>query len=385
MAQTPIWPGSGSAVSGSTPYGFYDNDGQFQTDAPKFATWSAKMLGYPIVDVEAQDQNFYACYEDAINEYSSQVNQINIRDNLLHMQGQPTSSNLSQQVVTPTPGRIIQISQQYGTEIGVGGTTDWKRGNFTANSSSQEYDLNALYAEVSESGKAIEIKRVFHEQSAAIVRYFDPYAGTGAGSYNMLDSFGWGNMTPAVQFMMMPIYSDLLRIQAIEFNDQIRKSAYSFELVNNKLRLFPIPTTTFQVYFDYILTDDRTSLVAPYSGSTTGKISDYSNIPYNNMTYSSINSVGKQWIRKYALSSAKEMVGYVRSKYSTVPIPNSEVTLDGETMRAEAIAEKERLITELRETLEQVSRKALMESAKEESESLQEQMKNLPMMPFFIG
>jgi hypothetical protein len=342
-------------------------------------------LGYPIVEVEMQDINFYAAFEDAVNEYSSHVNQINIRDNLLHMQGQPTSSNLSQQVVTPTLARTVFMSQQYGSETGAGGFVDWKMGHITANSSSNEYDLNALFADVSESGAAIEVKRVFHDGSPAISRYFDPYAGTGAGSYNMMDNFGWGNMTPAVQFMMMPIYADLLRIQAIEFNDQIRKSAYHFEIRNNKLKLFPIPTTSFAVWFEYIIVSERdNSLVAHYSGSTSGKIADYSNIPYNNMTYTAINSVGKQWIRKYALANARETLGDIRSKFGSIPIPDSEVQLDGETMRAEAIAEKERLVTELRETLEAISRKALVEADKEESENLQEKLNKIPVQ-IYIG
>ncbi len=248
----------------------------------------------------------------------------------------------------------------------------------------QEYDLNALWSEVSESGVAIEIKQVFHEMTPAITRYFDPYAGTGAGSYNMMDNFGWGGMTPAVQFMMMPIYADLLRIQAIEFNDQIRKSAYTFRLVNNKIEIFPRPQSAYNIYFKYVVRSDRNnSLQTPYGGSTN-VISDYSNIPYNNMTYADINSVGKQWIRKYGLALSKEMLGMVRSKYSTIPAPNAEIDLDGETLRAEAISEKEQLITELRDTLEQVSRKTLMENDKEEAASLQEKLRNVPLF-IYIG
>jgi len=224
---------------------------------------------------------------------------------------------------------------------------------------------------------------VFHDGTPAIARYFDPYAGTGAGSYNMMDNFGWGGMTPAVQFMMMPIYADLLRIQAIEFNDTIRKSGYHFEIINNKIKLFPIPTYKFNVFFQYIVKSDR-SPTAQASGSDPNVISDYSNVPYNNMTYNQINSVGRQWIRKYGLALVKEMLGMVRSKYQSLPIPNAEVNLDGETLRAEAIADKEQLITELRETLEAVSRKTLMENDKEEAENLQEKLKGVPLY-VFIG
>jgi len=388
-----IWAGSSSFSAGNTPYGFYDSDTEFSGSGnhsiDKFSDWAAKRLGYPIIEVELQDKQFYACYEEAITEYSAQVNQFNIRDNMLALQGQETGSgstktNLTHRKLTPTIGRNIQLAEQYGTEAGVGGTVDFKSGSIQITSGSQVYDLNALWANVSESGDAIEVRKVFYEGSPAITRYFDPYAGTGDGSYNMLDSFGWGNNSPAVQFMMMPMYADLLKVQAIEFNDQIRKSAYSFELQNNKLRIFPNPTTDYKLFFEYILKEDRDNpLQVQYSGSAD-VVSDYSNVPYDNMEYQFINDVGKQWIKKYGLALCKELLGTIRSKYSSLPIPNAETTLDGDTLRTEAATEKETLITELREMLEQMSRKALLEADKDEAEFLNEKLNKVPI-PIYIG
>ena len=386
MAQTSIWPGSGSAVSESTPFGTFDNQSTFQTDAPKFATWAARRLGYPIMDVELQDTSFYACFEEASLEYSSQVNQYNIIDNLLQLKGQSTGSDLTHKNVTPTLGRTVALSNQYGTEatLPVGGQVDLKKGSITVNSGSQLYDLNALYAAVSESGKAIEIRRVYHGATPAIQRYFDPYATTGYGTQNLIEGFGFGSYSPAVSFTMMPIFEDLLRVQAIEMNDEIRKSAYSFHLVNNKLRIFPDPSNTFKVWFDYYLTEDKSGLVEGVGTSVTSSISDFSNVPYNNMSYNHINDPGKTWIRKYGLALSKEILGAVRSKYGTIPIPNSEVTMDGDALRTEAATEKEQLITQLRETLEQTSRRALTEKDQEESEFLQQKLNKVPI-PIFIG
>ena len=234
---------------------------------------------------------------------------------------------------------------------------------------------------VAQSGSGIEIRKVYYEGSPAITRYFDPYAGTGDGSYNMLDSFGWGNYSPAVQFMMMPMYADLLKVQAIEFNDQIRKSAYSFELVNNKLRIFPPPTSNYKLHFKYLLKDDRNNTA---QGKSTGVVSDISNAPYDNMEFKFINDVGKQWIKKYALALCKELLGSIRSKFASIPIPNSEVNLDGDTLRTEASTEKELLMTQLREILEQTSRKALLEADKEEAQHLQEKLQKVPY-PIYIG
>ena len=148
----------------------------------------------------------------------------------------------------------------------------------------------------------------------------------------------------------MKIY---LRVQAIELNDSIRKSAYSFyTLVNNKLRIFPDPTEDSTMYFDYVNTSDRDNpLITEYSGSAD-VVSDFSNVPYDNMQYQYINDVGKQWIRKYGFALSKELLGMIRSKYGTIPIPNAETTLDGDTLRSEAAAEKDLLVTQLREMLE---------------------------------
>ena len=384
-----IWAGSSSFYPGNTPYGFYDTDLQFGTGShavDKFADWSAKRLGYPIVEVELQDVQFYACYEEAITEYSAQVNQFNIRDNMLALQGQETGSgdvktNLTHRKLTPTMGRTVQLAEQYGSEAGVGGTLDYKNGTIEITSGSQVYDLDALWANVSESGNSIEVRKIHYEGTPAITRYFDPYAGTGDGSYNMMDSFGWGNNSPAVQFMMMPMYADLLKVQAIEFNDQIRKSAYSFELVNNKLRIFPNPTSEYKLHFRYLVKQDRNNTL---QGKSDGVITDFSNAPFNNMSFININEVGKQWIKKYGLALCKELLGTIRSKYASLPIPGAETTLDGDTLRTEASTEKETLVTQLREMLDQTSRKALLEADKDEAEYLQEKLAKVPY-PIYIG
>ena len=385
-----IWPGSSSFAVGETPYGFYDSDTEFSGsgnhNVDKFADWAAKRLGYPIVAVELQESQFYTCYEEAITEYSAQINQFNIKDNMLSLQGQETGSgatktNLTHRKITPTIGRNIQLAEQYGTEAGVGGTVDFKSGSIAVSSGSQVYDLDALWAEVSESGNSIEVRKVFYEGSPAITRYFDPYAGTGDGSYNMLDAFGWGNKSPGVSFMMMPMYADMLKIQAIEFNDQIRKSAYSFELQNNKLRIFPNPTESYNLWFQYIVKKDRDTTL---QGTTDGVITDFSNAPYNNMEFKEINDVGKQWIKKYGLALCKELLGTIRSKYASLPIPGAETTLDGDTLRNEATAEKEFLMTQLREMLEQTSRRALLEADKDEAEFLNEKLAKVPY-PIYIG
>ena len=383
MAQEVIWPGSSSFSSGQTPFGLYDSDSTFSSDIDKFADWCARRLGYPIMSVELQSGSFYACFEESVSEYSAQVNQFNIKDNLLTLQGQSTGSNVTHKRITPTLGRSVFLSKQYGTEAGVGGDVDYKKGSINITSGSQEYDLNKLFVDGSTSG-SIEVKRVYYEGTPAMQRFFDPYATTGYGTINMIEGFGFGDFSPAVSFTLMPIYEDLLRVQAIELNDSIRKSAYSFTLRNNKLRVFPDPEENSTLYFDYVKVSDRDNpLITEYSGSSD-VISDFSNVPYDNMEYQFINDVGKQWIRKYGFALTKELLGIIRGKYGTIPIPNSDTTLDGDTLRSEAAAEKEALTTQLREMLEQTSRKALLEADKDEAEFLQEKLQKVPY-PIYIG
>jgi hypothetical protein len=282
---------------------------------------------------------------------------------------------------------IISISNSYGTYANVGGTADIKRGYINMTASVQEYDLQALWGDVSESGERIDITTVFYEATPAINRFFDPYSVSGQGTLNLIDEFGFGSYSPATQFVMMPMYEDLLRIQAIEFNDQFRKSAHSFNIVNNKIRIFPIPTTDEKLWFEYIVksdfTDGSTIKIAPPSGSTT-VVSDYSNIGYDFAVYSDINDVGKQWIRKYCLALVKEMLGAIREKYSSIPIPGSEVSLDGASLRSEAQTEKDNLIEQLRENLNEVSKKTRMENEAQMSEQQQQIMSRIPIN-IYIG
>jgi len=381
----PIWPGSSSFSAGDTPFGHYDNDSSFQNDVDNVASWCAKRIGYPIVDIELQDINFYTCFEEAITEYSTQVNQFNIRENLLNLKGSQTGSNLSQTQLDANLGGLISLSKDYGSEVGSGGRITYYTGSFTAKKGQQIYDLTDVSNSSAslESGTAgvdkFEIKKMLHDAPPAMVRFFDPLAGSGVGSQNMIDSFGWGEYSPGVSFMMQPLYDDLLRVQAIELNDMIRKSQYGFDIQNNRIRLFPIPTADYKVHFHYILESDRSNSVVAKS-----VVSDYSNVPYDNIMYSLINHVGKRWIQKYTLSLVKEMLGAVRSKFSSVPIPGSDITLDGADLRSEASTEKEILISELRENLEATSRKALLQAQQEESEAMEQTLNRVPRA-IYIG
>lgn len=378
----PIWPGSSSFTVGSAPFGFYDTDNDFTSSADKVANWCARRLGYPIMDVELQDIHFYTCFEEAVTEYSNQVNQFSIRDNMFLLQGSSTGTSLNGRAIQPTLGRLIGISKAYGTEAGYGGRIAYKSASLEIKANQQTYDLSQLTLEnTSDADLHLEIKRIFHYTPPALVRYFDPFAGTGAGSQQLLETFGWGNYSPAVSFVLMPLYHDLLRLQAIEFNDMIRRSGYSFELTGNKFKIFPIPPYDFTLWMQYITTEERDALLF---ANPTGSVSDFSNAPYDKLVYKNINDPGKQWIFKYTLALAKEVLGNIRNKYSNVPIPGAEVTLNGDSLVSEGKAEQEALITQLRENLEATSRTTQMEKLNNEATYLQEQLGKIPLS-IYIG
>jgi len=196
-------------------------------------------------------------------------------------------------------------------------------------------------------------------------------------------------MSPGINFLLMPIYFDVQKIQAIELNDQIRKSAYSFDLVNNKLRVFPIPTSVMlglndKLFFHYIKIEERNNPVTDAATRASGSlITNVSNVPYQNPIYTQINSIGKQWIRQYTLATAKEILAYVRGKYSTVPIPGSEVTLNQQDLLTDARAEKIALLEQLRAMLDQTSRKVQLEQQANEVDFINKQLTNVPL-PIYI-
>ena len=378
-------------VSGAqTPYGTYDADSTFQTDILSVTKWVAKRLGFPVLQLEMPSGSIYACFEESINEYSYHINNYNIKNWMWEQYGEKNriSGSLgtgSLDPVVPTHGPSITLSEKYGQAVNMGGNVDLKKGYITLSGSNQDYDLQDVWASVSESSKRIEVQRVFNHAPSAITRFYDPYAGS-FDQRQLLDAFGFGNVSPAISFILKPISYDLARANSIETSDLVRKSAYSFELHNNNLRIFPRPTTSDsgeKIWFEYYVKDDIRN-TNPVSASMQGGVSDPSNVPYKFITYSSINAPGRQWIRKYTYALSKELLGIIRSKYSALPIPDAEITLDGEALKAEGREEKTQLLEELKEFLDSVSLTEKLKAEAEESNAQREVLAKAPLQ-IYIG
>lgn len=380
MASTtaPIYPGSASFFIGDTPFGYYDEDPRFQCEVEEFSNWAAKRLGYPIMDVELQDKNFYAAYEDAVNEYGSQVATYAARDNILRLMGIDTGSlNLSTQYIPPTMRGIFKLAKEFGTEVGSGGTLTWFTGSIQVVANKQVYNLltDTTIETGSFSTDQFTIRRVFHEDTPA----YSNYQGALGTSLGLSNEFGFGLSAMSSDYLSMPLYEDVLRAQAVELNDQIRRSSYSFQITNNRIRIFPIPSDSFKIWFNYTLDDENVS-----STTSDGKVTNYSNVPYGLLAYGYINQMGKQWIKKYALAIAKEMLGYVRGKYQSIVVPGESTSLNSADLISAAEREMESCLSELKEILDQLSRQSQLERSSTESDMLSKHLSKVPLK-IYVG
>lgn len=273
------------------------------------------------------------------------------------------------------------IADDYASEAGIGGNFNVMTGSIEMKNGIQNYDLNA-WAAISASldaGDRVEIRRVFYEEPPAIVRYFDPYAGTGTGIQSLLETFGFGQFSPGINFLLMPINFDVQKIQAIEFNDQIRKAAFSFNLVNNQLKIFPIPDRDKRLFFEYVKISEKYN---PVKDARTNIVTDIMNAPFRNPIYSKINTVGRTWIFKYTLALCREIEAHIRIQFANVNVQGVG-SLQGSELVADARTEKDQLITELKEMLNETSRKGQLERKQLEAGFTRDTLQQIPL-PIYI-
>jgi len=378
-------------ITGSTPYGTYDNDTSFQNESIGICKFVSRRLGHPVMQLEMNSGSIYAMFEEAVNEYSQQMNHYNMKNWMWNSYGTEdrvsgSMSTGSFEPQTPSMGTTFMLSEQYGQAALVGGNSTLYSGSITLSTSQSVYDLNteALFeSDINLLSDRVEVQRVFNHGPASISKFYDPYVGS-FDQQQMIDNFGMGNVSPAVSFVLRPIHHDLSRAAAIETSDRIRKAAHSFELINNKLRIFPIPKAADngqKVFFHYY---KRSDLRATTNDTLTNKVSDPSNIPYKFITYEEINAAGRQWIKKYTLALSKELLGIVRSKYASMPLPNGEVSLDGEALKGEGREEKSELLEELKTFLESVSLKEQAVTEQEVADANQGVLNKAPL-GIYIG
>jgi len=389
MLNPQPWPGSASFSpnTGQTPFGIYDSDQLFASESVQVASYCAQKLGYPMMEVELQDVQLFACFEEAVSTYALEVYQSKIKDNYLSLEGSPTGSLLNNTVVVSNLNTVITIADSYGAPAGVGGNIDWYTGSIALYSGSQIYDVQSIAISGGwiQPGDRVVIQEVYYQGNPAINQYYDPYVGGSINYQGAAENFGWASYSPGLNFTLFPVYWDIQRIQEIEMSNTVRRSAYTFEIVNNKLKIFPLPEINGTLWIQYSKKSEmgNPSINSPYSGSTN-LVANPSQVPYGSITYSQITWPGKQWIREYTLALASELLGLIRGKYTQVPVPGSEVTLNGADLiqkgQAAQIALKERLRLEL----DDMTRQSQLERKAQEAQSESDTLTKIPLL-IYIG
>jgi hypothetical protein len=388
MSNPTPWPGSASFTTGSTPFGLYDTDSTFASESVKVADYCAKKLGYPMMEVELQADQFFACFEEAVSTYALEIYQSKIKDNYLGLEGSPTGSLLNNIVVVSNLNTVITIADSYGAPAGLGGNVNWYTGSIPLVPGQQIYDLQLIGSSSGwiQPGDRIVVQEVFYRGIPAINQYYDPYIGGSINYQGATENFGWASYSPGLNFTLFPVYWDIQRIQEIEMSNTVRRSAFTFEVVNNNLKIFPVPEISgVNLWIQYSKKSEMGNPIinSPYSGSTN-LVANPSQVPYGTITYSQINRPGRQWIYEYTLSLASELLGLVRGKYSQVPVPGSEVTLNGADLIQKGQNMQAALKERLREELDSMTRQSQLERKAAEAQSESDTLTKVPLL-IYIG
>jgi hypothetical protein len=389
MSNPAPWPGTAIFVSGSsTPFGLYDSDSTFASESVKVADYCAKKLGYPMMEVELQADQFFACFEEAVSTYALEIYQSKIKDNYLGLEGSPTGSLLNNVVVVPNLNTVITIADSYGAPAGLGGNVNWYTGSIPLVPGQQIYDLQLIGSSSGwiQPGDRVVVQEVFYRGIPAINQYYDPYIGGSINYQGATENFGWASYSPGLNFTLFPVYWDIQRIQEIEMSNTVRRSAFTFEVVNNNLKIFPVPEISgVNLWIQYSKKSEMGNPIinSPYSGSTN-LVANPSQVPYGTITYSQINRPGRQWIYEYTLALASELLGLVRGKYSQVPVPGSEVTLNGADLIQKGQNMQAALKERLREELDSMTRQSQLERKAAEAQSESDTLTKVPLL-IYIG
>jgi len=400
------------------PYGVYIEHAQseealnaFKEGAADQVTYVYKKLGGDVLDIEITEYQVYAAYEEACLEYSYLINVHQAKNVLGSVLGAGTGSFDSDgelvsgdtlsgsEVGLKYPKFDFQYAMRVGdavsTQVGIGGTTPIYSASFTAVVDKQDYDLQSIisdtsltdadspfYGKLGATGdKRVTIRKVYYKTPNAMWRFYGYYGGlntVGNLSY-------YGQYSDDSTFELIPTWQN--KAQAMAFEDSIytRASHFSYEIKDNKLRLFPKPysggPTSYWVEFT-VATDPWSEEAGKEDGASG--VNNMNTLPFENIPYDKINAIGKQWIRRFALALAKEMLGLIRSKFASIPIPNDSISMNGSELLSQAKEEQQALRDELKTVLDELTYEKLAEKDSSISESAQNVLKNIPPS-LFVG
>ncbi len=369
-----------------TPFGFFDTDTDFQQEADSSVTFVKRKLGDDILSVELTKKQIWACLEESFLEYCRVINEADAKSQLNNHLGYSTGSNKQGLFPKQNLEYLLRMSEPYSMEAGVGGSYNEVSGSIQLAANQQDYDIYENLKDdsgvliVSSSANSprnkMRIREVFHFSPQAAYRFFDT---TSAVNY-LNNEFSFESFTPETVFYVLPVFEDVLRAGQMEMSNRVRKSNYSYRVVGSKIRIFPQPTgdmTNQKLWIRVSFNPD------PYNPDVADEsiygTSNLSNIPFGLYEYTKVNSVGRQWVRQYCLALCRELLGQVRSKFSSVPIPNADLQLNGTDLISQGREDQGRLRDQLVELLDSLTYSKLLEGQATDAENIMRALKAIPM------
>ena len=394
--------GSTANVADALPIGVYSGSAGFISGAAAQVAFTFKRLGGDVLDIELTEQNVYANYEEAVLEYSYYVNLHQSKNALGSALGSPTASFDHKGDVTSGTGAALKypkftfdyafkMGDKFATEAGIGGTEPIYSASLAVVKDQQDYDLQQIVSASAAAGgvpyaglvgdKRIKIRQVYYVTPRQMWRFYGYYGGLNVVG----DLHTYGQYADDSTFQVIPAWQN--KSQAISYEDHLytRTSHYSYEIIDNKLRLYPVPDTVSPENFWFRFTIETNSPFADDVDSGQSGVNNLNNLPFENVSYESINSIGKQWIRRFALALSKETLGQIRGKFGgAVPIPGDSVSLNASDLLGQAKEEKDKLREELSKILDETTYNKLIETDKAMVENQNAIIKNSPLK-IFVG
>jgi hypothetical protein len=380
-----------------TPFSFFDSDVQFQQEADSMVTFVKRKLGDDTLSVELTKKQIWACFEESCCEYSRLLSEMKIQSELANVLGLPTAStDLTNIYPRQSLEFLLRQADPYATEAFVGGSFNASLGYISLKAAVQDYDLYRDVIDVSTGANMfMSLPSGSHGKVKVVELYhFEPFAAqsfllNASNITNFLaTNFNYESYVNSTVFYVLPIFEDVLRRSMMKSAFRVRRSNYSYEILGSNLRIYPIPTTDLDLGNMYIrvMYSGNNNPLDPNGIGTDGQgddtiygISGPSNFPINNFPFSTISQPGRQWIRQFTLALSKELLGHVRSKFKSIPIPNADLTLDGDELVAQGREDQTRLRDQMKEWLAKLTNQALMEQQTNLAEQMQKSLRYIPM------
>jgi len=370
-----------------TPFGFFDTNPDFQVEADSMVTFVKRKLGDDVLSVELTKKQVWACFEESFLEYGSIINQYQAKSQLASLLGAATGSLTEYEQKFPRENLefMLRRAEPYSMQAGLGSSYNSVSGSITLVKKQQDYDIyetlkdesgNLIFSSsLNKSSGKMKIMEVFHFSSQAAYRFFD---STSAINY-LNNEFSFESFTPETVFYVLPVFEDILRGGQLDLSNRVRRSNYSYKIVGKNIRIYPMPVQEDPKKLWIRVQFSADPLNPGFPDPGIYGVSNLSNVPFGRLVYSRINSIGRQWIRQFTVALSKELLGLIRSKFGSVPIPGGDLSLNGAELVTQGREEKEDLKTKLAEMLDQLTYSTMLEDEAAASDNLTNILKKIPI------